>query len=526
MQTIITFLLFFSALLEYAEHTSILQFADYRLDRTKDYFFSRGGIKSFSKLHFFWKITALFLIFNPNFSENILQIIAIMLIVDIVYRLISFLRKSLPTFTFRSFLTLLLPTIVETIVFIFLLGSPLALVILLFRPFIFILTSIILWPFSVLLKNYYIKKATEKMRNYKRLKVVGITGSYGKTTVKVFLSQILEKKFNVIHTPKNINTEMGIAKFILQTDFSSYDIFVVEMGSYGKGEIKIMTKITKPTVGILTTIIEQHLVLFKTIKNIQHAKFELLHAIPKKGISIANIDNEYIKELLPKVRSKVRTFGANLENKPNCLIKKVIETEKGIEINFKINKENWKITSPILGKHQAYNLGASILAAVSFGVDKKNIIEACSKITVPDRTMKLMRYGKSIIIDDSYNSNPVGFKTALKTLEIFNNSYTKIVIAKGMFELGRKTKEKHKEVGEYMTKYADKIILTTKKPAHLFEAGINEKEVKMYYKLDKKKLTRYIKKLKQNKNVILLEHRLPEEVYKEILADKDIKKYT
>jgi len=525
MRIIITFLLFFSALLEYAEYTSILQFADYRLDRTKDYFFSRGGFKSLSKLHLLWKVIALFLIYQPIFDSYTLYIIFAVLLLDVLYRILFFDNNKFPTFTFRSFLTLFLPIWLDLVLVIFFIDKPFALFILLFRPIIFTATSIFLLPIFFVLRNYYIKKATRKMRTLNNLKVVGITGSFGKTTVKVFLSQILAKKFKVIHTPKNINTELGIAKFILQNDLSTYDIFIAEMGAYGRGEIEVMTKMTKPTVGILTTIIEQHLALFKKIENIQLAKFELLYSIPEQGTSIANIDNKYIKEFLPNVKSKIQTFGSAETNNPTCLIKEVIENEKGIIINFEINKENWQISAPLLGKHQAYNLASCVLAAISFGMSKDELIEACKTLKVPERTMRLMKYGSSILIDDSYNANPEGFIAALKSLDVFDKSYKKIIIARGMFELGDQTIQKHKEVGEEISKHSDKLILTTQKPGQLFEAGVDTNKTSIYYKIDSDELLKYLIKLKESKNVILLEHRLPEDVYEALLEDKELKDF-
>lgn len=525
MRTIITFLLFFSALLEYAEYTSILQSADYRLDRTKDYFFSRGGFKSLSKLHLLWKAIALFLIYQSTFSSYALHLIFTVLLLDVLYRLLFFDKNKFPTFTFRSFLTLFLPIWIDLMLVIFFIDKPFVMFILLLRPIIFTITSVFLLPVFSVLRGYYIKKATRKMRTLKNLKVVGITGSFGKTTVKVFLSQILAKKFKVIHTPKNINTELGIAKFILQNDLKDYDIFIAEMGAYGRGEIEVMTKMTNPTVGILTTIIEQHLALFKKIENIQLAKFELLYAIPEHGTSIANTDNKYIKELLPTVKSKIQTFGSVEGNNPTCLIKEVVENEKGILINFEINKENWQVSAPLLGKHQAYNLASCVLAAISFGMSKEEIIEACKTIKVPERTMKLMRYGNSILIDDSYNANPEGFIAALKSLDVFDKSYKKIVIARGMFELGEQTNQKHKEVGEEISRHAEKLILTTQKPGQLFEAGVDINKTKISYKIDSDDLLKYLTKLKEGKNIILLEHRLPEDVYTALLDDKELKDF-
>jgi len=158
-------------------------------------------------------------------------------------------------------------------------------------------------------------------------------------------------------------------------------------------------------------------------------------------------------------------------------------------------------------------------------MSKDELIEACKTLKVPERTMRLMKYGSSILIDDSYNANPEGFIAALKSLDVFDKSYKKIIIARGMFELGDQTIQKHKEVGEEISKHSDKLILTTQKPGQLFEAGVDTNKTSIYYKIDSDELLKYLIKLKESKNVILLEHRLPEDVYEALLEDKELKDF-
>jgi UDP-N-acetylmuramoyl-tripeptide--D-alanyl-D-alanine ligase len=517
MRIILSTLLLVSGLLEYLEYTKIFQLADYRVDRTKDYFFARDGFKNLSKIHWVWKILAVwFALLFPYFEATVL----IVLILDILYRFFVTFKNTKPKFTLRSTSTLILPTLVETFLFFWFFPNPSIITFLILRPFVFTLSSLALWPLFKLLAKHYIKKATTKLSTYKNLKSIGITGSYGKTSVKVLLSEILSNKFKVIHTPKNINTELGIAQFILKTDFNKYDIFIAEMGAYGRGEVEIMTKMVKPEIGILTTIIEQHLALFKTVKNIQLAKFELLQSIPERGVSITNSDNFYCREMLKTIKSKVMTFGSMDKFEPTCLIKDAKQNTDNLNFNLKIEEdEEWNIQTKLLGVHQAYNIAPCVLTAKHLGMNKKDIISACARLKAPERTLKAFSYGKSIIIDDSYNANPVGFKAGLKVLASLGKNKKKIVVARGMFELGTKTKQKHKEIGKDISKFADELILTTENPGKLFELGVEKDKTPVLYKLTNENIWEFLQKNKEENNIILIEHRLPDEIYEKLLKE-------
>ena len=163
-----------------------------------------------------------------------------------------------------------------------------------------LITAIILFtnPFFNFQKKRIIKKAMAKMRTLKKIKVIGITGSYGKTSTKEFLDVILSEKYRVIKTTGNNNTNIGVAKTVLNKVNDNYDYFICEMGAYKIGEIEEICGIVKPEIGILTGINEQHLDLFGSIENTVKAKFELIEALSKKGVAILNRDNKYIKSAI------------------------------------------------------------------------------------------------------------------------------------------------------------------------------------------------------------------------------------
>ncbi|MFB6226145.1 MAG: UDP-N-acetylmuramoyl-tripeptide--D-alanyl-D-alanine ligase [Candidatus Paceibacteria bacterium] len=355
------------------------------------------------------------------------------------------------------------------------------------------------------------------MKELNDLKVIGITGSYGKTSVKNYLADMLSCKYKVEKTPKNINTPIGVSRHILNTDFSDTEIYVVEMGAYRIGEIKKICDIVHPSVGILTAINEEHLSLFGSVEAIQTAKYELLRSIPKDGLVVTNSDNEYCVEYLNELDAPVKTFGLDHENEPDFLIQNVESKQDKLHFSGKLDGKDTDITASVIGGHNAENIAAAILVARHLGIPLDDIKEKCLGLETPDRRLTIRNYGRAVIIDDSYNANPKGFKAALNILSSYSTDKKHIVITRGMLELGDKSFQKHKMIGEEISFYADELIIISEDAEQALKAGILEKyriNVKTIFDIDE--LLEYVKSLYDTNSVILIENRLPPKVYEEI----------
>jgi UDP-N-acetylmuramoyl-tripeptide--D-alanyl-D-alanine ligase len=216
---------------------------------------------------------------------------------------LSFLRHPvrLPAPTPRAVSLILAAILVELAVISFFFHWITFVAFLFLRFYLFSALILLLGVPTRIVKRHIIGRASKKMRRYPQLIVIGVTGSYGKTSVKTILAHILSGAKRVIATPEHVNTDIGIARFILsakggsasgvKTDFTGADIVIVEMGAYKRGEIQIMCDMVKPTIGILTAINEQHLSLFGSMKNIQSAKYESLRSLPQDGLAVTNRDN-------------------------------------------------------------------------------------------------------------------------------------------------------------------------------------------------------------------------------------------
>lgn len=513
----------FDALFDYLHYCYIWQLKEYRTDRMRDFLTTQQGKSYFYNYPFLLRaLLALVTAFWPFNTIVIIKYILIALFTaDLLYHCVELLQKQQrrPIFTPKALGIIGLSLFVEGGIFILLRDWSFLFLLLVMRfPLISILVALVQYP-TFWLKQYFISQATKKIQTYSGLTVIGITGSYGKSSVKEFTAHILSQKYKVIKTPKNINSEIGVAKFILSNDFTDTDVFVCEMGAYKIGEIQLICNMVKPKIGILTTIAGQHLSLFGSIENIQKAKYELLSSIPEDGVVITNADNKYCTEFLNQLKCKhIETFGYDEENHPTCRTTDVKANLNGTEFEGIYQGIRGRIKTPVIGAHHATNIAAAVMVAIHLGLSREEIIRGCE--TLPRDThglLKIINYGKATVIDDSYNSNPAGFKAALDVLCSFASDKKRIVITRGMLELGNESDELHEMIGGEIAFVADELVVITPDFIEPLKRGVGQKyhtSVSAIY--DPQELVRYIQSKKNENVVILLENRMPAIVISEL----------
>lgn len=506
------------AILDYSEFCYFIQLKEYRFDRFGDFLSTQNG-KKFLKSYAIIGRLAIFILVLTLFLLGIkfpIYIFFFLLGIEFFRYVFKFFKGYIrrPEITIKAIFLIFAVIAVEIAIWILFENAAIMLMLFGIRFFIISLAALVFYLPNKLLKTIYIKLAAQKLKTYKNLKVVGITGSYGKTTVKNFLAQILEDDFKILSTPKNINTEIGIAKLILKNNFLKVNVFIVEMGAYRKNEIKLICNIVRPEIGILTAINEQHLSLFGSINNIQQAKYELLNSLPKNGLAIVNSDNFYCREFISNLSCETKTFGMLDERTPDYFIKNLKEKNNESIIFIGTLKNNsTEIHAPVLGVHNAMNIAPCILAANHLGMKMEKIIEKISHLNLPAKTLNTYSYGENAIIDDSYNSNPAGFSAALRVLGDYPGQ-KKIVITRGMLELGKKSPELHKKIGRHIGKIADELVIISEDSEEYLKEGA--KEIKVTSLCSPQKLLQYIKNMRDEKNVILLENRIPGNVMQEL----------
>jgi UDP-N-acetylmuramoyl-tripeptide--D-alanyl-D-alanine ligase len=402
----------------------------------------------------------------------------------------------------------------------------------LLMPLIVSLNVLIFYLPTVIIKNIIYRLAAKKMRKIDNLTVIGITGSYGKSSTKEFLAQILGRKFEVIKTPENVNSEIGVAKFVLSrhSEFISesqirvndggemlkpldtkvladrsachrcakalmgrqvqYDnvkrrqkIFIVEMGAYKRGEIKRICNIVKPKIGIITGISEQHLSLFGSIENIKRAKFELIESLPEDGLAVFSGENKYCLEMAER-RGK----------------KKVICSAS--DANKYANYTN-------LPKHYLSNIVAAAEVAKYLGMSDEEIKEAIKNIKLTERMTKAFTGRNGVlIIDDTYSANPDGVLAALDYLAR-QKQKTKIIVMPCLIELGKLAEEVHHRIGKRIREVCDLAVITTSDYFYAIESEAGDKSVLVGSPI---KTIEFLKDKLNSDTAILLEGRLAETI--------------
>ena len=305
------------------------------------------------------------------------------------------------------------------------------------------------------------------------LKIIGITGSYGKTSTKYILNTILSQKYNTLMTPESYNTTMGVVRTINEKLTSVHQLFICEMGAKYVGDIKEICDIVHPNYGIITAIGPQHLDTFKSLDNVKKTKLELIDSLPEQdGIAFVNWEDENIRN--SKITKKMIKFGLSKDS--DYYAENIEITEKGSVFDVVIpGKERIKIKTKLLGNLNILNIVGAIAIADKLGLSTDEIKMGVKYIKpVPHRLELKQNSNGSIIIDDAYNSNNKGAKMALEVLKFFENK-KRILITPGIVELGDKSYEINKELGINAADSCDFIILVGAKQTVPILEGIQEK---------------------------------------------------
>lgn len=269
------------------------------------------------------------------------------------------------------------------------------------------------------INNSYVKKARAKLAAAE-ITVVGITGSFGKTSAKNVLLALLSKKYRVLSTPSSFNTPLGIARTVNGADLGEYDIFIAEMGARRQGDIAELCRLCSPDYSLITGICPQHLESFKTIDNVVKTKGEIISG-SKKTCFIAEDCFDLFKD----------TDG----DKEVCdCVSEVVADCTGTEFTLTLGNDKRRVKTKLLGAHCANNIGLCAQAAYALGVSADQIAEAISELEFIEHRLQLIESNGVNILDDGYNSNVVGAKAAVEVLRSFGGK--KIVVTPGLVELG------------------------------------------------------------------------------------------
>ncbi len=296
--------------------------------------------------------------------------------------------------------------------------------------------------------------STHYRRKFK-LKVVAVTGSNGKTTTKDLIAHILRRKFSVLKSAGNFNNHIGLPLSLCRIQ-EKHQAAVLELGMSAKGEIKLLSGLSKPQLGIVTNVSPVHLQLLGSLENVAKAKAELIEFLGKDGIAILNNDDPYVRQMKNKAKGEIVTFG--IKEKSDFQAQD-INCENFSHLTFKINGRI-KISLPLLGRHNIYNALAACAAARRLGLSWDDIKCALTNFPSPPMRMEFKRVGGLNIINDAYNANPQSMKAAIESLLNFRTRGRKILVLGDMLELGDFSANAHRQLGEEAGKSGVDYLLT------------------------------------------------------------------
>ena len=318
-------------------------------------------------------------------------------------------------------------------------------------PLFILLILTLLFPVDYILKRRLVARAKRELAKTK-VKVIGITGSYGKTSLKEILSTVLSSGYKIMATPDNINTDLGIANFILthSAEIRSADFFIVEMGAYQIGDIAIICDLVGPDYSFLTGINESHLERFGSLQNTIKAKFELAERTAKKvilNLEDNNVRENYLKFRLQSVKGVDYSSVSEITALPDFS-------------GFSFKYGQYDFSTRLLARHNVVLIAMALTLAEELGLDLSRSITPLALMPFIKHRLEPIWNPQSrlMVIDDSYNGNFAGFVSGLEILD--RAAGRRLVITPGLVELGEKKEERHREIARlYASKHLDLVLL-------------------------------------------------------------------
>ena len=376
-------------------------------------------------------------------------------------------------------------------------------------PISVMLSYIITLPIEKAVSRWYIYDAKRILKANKNLTVIGITGSYGKTTTKFILTRILSEKFNTVCTPQSFNTPMGVVRTVRGSIKPQTQIFVCEMGAKNVGDIKEICDIAHPKYGIITSVGAQHLDTFRSVDNVFKTKFELAFEVKKNGGKVLiNADSEGISSRVNADSDGVIRFGGGTK----YFADNIRGSAAGSSFDINLDGEKISVSTRLLGMHSINDILAAASLAHILGVSAEDIRFAISSLKPTEHRLELKRFGEGLLIDDAYNANPEGSLEAVRVLGSFEGM-KKTIITPGLIELGEHEYECNRKLGLEAAKVCDIIILVGKNRSKPLRDGVLSTDFNpdnLYVVSSFKEAMEIYTQIADSRNVVLLENDLPD----------------
>jgi len=322
---------------------------------------------------------------------------------------------------------------------------------------IIMVAATIVMPVEKQIQEGFKKQARKKLASMPNLTVIGITGSYGKTSTKFMIRDILKERFQVLATPGSYNTPMGICKVINNDLQSQHQVLVLEMGARHVGNIKELCELAQPDISVLTIIGTAHLETFGSIENIAKTKGEIVENMNPDGTIVINADDERCEGIVKGKDQKI--IRAGIEN-GEITASDIEYGPEGCSFTAHFpDASTHRFTTPLLGEHNVQNLVLAIGIGHHLGLRPATMAVALQKMKPVEHRLELKKTGNGInIIDDAFNSNPIGAKNAVDILAGFKSG-RRAIVTPGMIELGDQEFEENKKLGGHIADAGLEVVI-------------------------------------------------------------------
>jgi UDP-N-acetylmuramoyl-tripeptide--D-alanyl-D-alanine ligase len=310
------------------------------------------------------------------------------------------------------------------------------------------------------------------VRRHWNKRVVGITGSAGKTTTKEAVAAVLGARFAVLKSQGNLNNEFGMPLQLLKLE-PEHEIAVIEMGMSHAGEIAALARIAHPDWGVVTNVGSAHAQNFPdSVAGIARAKYELVQSLPASGVAILNCDDPYVGQFGRDFRGRSIYFGMGPCADPRASDIEELGAE-GMRFQVTAGEAQATVTLPLLGRHNIWNAMAAIAAGLEAGIPLAECAAAAGQLRPPDKRGEVLRIGDATVINDCYNSNPEALKSMIATLAAMP-AKRRILVAGEMLELGPESVSSHRECGKVAAEAGIDLVVGVRGNAQQLVEGARE----------------------------------------------------
>ncbi len=334
------------------------------------------------------------------------------------------------------------------------------------------LAGLLAWPVEKGISELYFRDAQRILKKREDLIRIGITGSWGKTSVKFILGTILEEKYHTLVTPSSFNTPMGVTKVIRSSLEPGHRVFVAEMGARHVGDIKEMCRLVHPQIGILTSVGPQHLDTFKTVDRVAKTKYELIEALPEDGFAVFADDGEIVRGLYEKTGKDKMISGMDRDT-DDVWAENISISEHGSSFDLCTGNSRFSCRTALLGELNIRNILVCACVGLKLGMTGDQIVRGIAKIQPVEHRLQLISNpGGLTVIDDAFNSNIRGAKQAFSVLKEMGGN--RILVTPGMVELGEREEEMNHDFGSAAADCCDIAVLVGKKRSEAISAGLKD----------------------------------------------------